>query len=195
MFFVDAGSQQPLRLFWEYGHKPKIWKHARKIIVKAERLPDGNNFRGKENTRYIVTNLDGNAKALYEEIYCARGDMERKCKVQSAKCLSFDLLHFELCVLNFAFNAYVLTETLRCTTLAGTNMAKAQCGTIRVKPFKIAAVVTESVRRIVFSLPVFCPARGGKGDLCQEKTKIRRDTSKSRNCPKKNENSKQQPNP
>jgi hypothetical protein len=75
MFFVDAGSQEALRLFWEFEYKAKKWSHARKVIVKAERLPDAKDFRGKENTRYIVTNLEGDAKALYEEIYCARGDM------------------------------------------------------------------------------------------------------------------------
>ena len=51
--------------------------------------------------------------------------------------------------------AYVLMETIRRTALFGTKMAEAQCNTIRVKLFKVAAVVTESVRRIVFSLPMF----------------------------------------
>jgi len=163
MFFVDAGSQQPFRLFWEYEYKAKTWKHARKVIVKAERLPDARNFRGKENTRYIVTNLEGNAKALYEDVYCARGDMENRIKEQQlmmfadrTSCHSFAANRFRLFLSSCA---YVLTETLRRTALCGTSMAKAQCSTIRVKLFKIAAVVTESVRRIVFSLPDFCPTR------------------------------------
>jgi hypothetical protein len=75
MFFADAGSHEALRLFWEYEYKAKKWNRARKVIVKAERLPDAKDFRGKENTRYIVTNLEGDAKALYENVYCARGDM------------------------------------------------------------------------------------------------------------------------
>jgi len=62
LFFVDGGSQEALRLFAEYDYKAKKWNHARKIIVKAERLPDGDNPSGKENTRYIVTNLEGNAQ-------------------------------------------------------------------------------------------------------------------------------------
>ena len=163
MFFVDAGSQQPFRLFWEYEYKTKTWKHARKVIVKAERLPDGNNRSGKENTRYIVTNLDGDAKELYEEIYCARGDMENRIKEQQlmmfadrTSCHSFQANRFRLFLSSCA---YVLMETLRRTALVGTSMAKAQCSTIRVKLFKIAAVVSESVRRILFSMADFCPMR------------------------------------
>ena len=55
--------------------------------------------------------------------------------------------------------AYVLMETLRRTALVGTSLAKAQCDTIRLKLFKVAAVVKESARRIVFSLSSFCPIR------------------------------------
>jgi DNA polymerase III delta prime subunit len=161
MFFVSAGSQEKVRLFWEYEYRAKTWKRARKIIVKAERLPDKDDFRGKENTRYIVTNLEGTAKELYEEIYCARGDMENRIKEQQlwlfsdrTSCRSFLANRFRLLLSSFA---YVLIETLRRTTLAGTEMATAQCGTIRAKLFKIAAVVTVSVRRIKFALPTSCP--------------------------------------
>jgi DNA polymerase III delta prime subunit len=163
MFFVDAGSSEALRLFWEYEYKAKKWDHARKVIVKAERLPDGDNLLGKENTRYIVTNLEGNAQELYENVYCARGDMENRIKEQQqmmfadrTSCHSFEANRFRLFL---SSAAYVLVETLRRTALVGTSMAKAQCSTIRVKLFKVAAVVTESVRRIVFSLSGACPTR------------------------------------
>jgi hypothetical protein len=163
LFFVDGGSQEALRLFWEYEYQAKKWSHARKVIVKAERLPDGDNLLGKENTRYIVTNLEGDAQKLYEEIYCARGDMENRIKEQQqmmfadrTSCHNFEANRFRLFL---SSAAYVLMETLRRTALADTDMAKAQCSTIRVKLFKIAAVVTESVRRIVFSLPSACPTR------------------------------------
>jgi hypothetical protein len=82
MFFVDAGSQESFRLYWEYDYQAKTWKSARRMLVKAERLPDKNDFRGKENTRYVVTNLEGTPQYLYEEIYCARGDMENRIKEQ-----------------------------------------------------------------------------------------------------------------
>jgi hypothetical protein len=156
MFFVDAGSQEPFRLFWKYDYQARTWSHARRVIVKAERLPDKNDFRGKENTRFIVTNLEGKAKELYENVYCARGDMENRIKEQQlmlfadrTSCHRFEANRFRLFLSSCA---YVLMETIRRTALAGTEMAKAQCNTIRVKLFKVAAVVTESVRRIVFSL-------------------------------------------
>jgi len=110
-----------------------------------------------------VTNLDGDAKTLYEDVYCARSDMENRIKEQQlmvfadrTSCHSFAANRFRLFLSSCA---YVLTETLRRTTLCGTPMAKTQCSTICVKLFKIAAVVTETVRRIVFSLPDFCPTR------------------------------------
>ena len=163
MFFVDAGSHESFRLFGEYEYQAKTWSHARKIIVKAERLPDVNDRCGKENTRYIVTNLEGDAKELYEEIYCARGDMENRIKEQQrmlfadrTSCHSFTANRFRLFLSSCA---YVLMETLRRTALSGTSMAKAQCSTIRVKLFKIAAVVTKSVRRILFSMPSVYPMR------------------------------------
>ena len=62
-------------MFDEYQYKAGTWNDYRKIIVKAERLPDGKNIAGKENTRYIVMNLDGTPQSLYEDVYCARGDM------------------------------------------------------------------------------------------------------------------------
>jgi hypothetical protein len=161
MFFVDAGSKEAFRLFWEYEYQAKSWNQARKVIVKAERLPDGENFFGKENTRYVVTNLDGTAKELYENIYCARGDMENRIKEQQSmlfadrtSCHGFEANRFRLFLSSCA---YVLMETLRRTALCGTELASAQCGTIRLKLFKVAAVVRESVRRIVFSLSSVFP--------------------------------------
>ena len=163
MFFVDGGSKEPFRLFWEFEYQAKTWKNAHKVVVKAERLPDGDNFPGKENTRYIVTNIEGVAKELYENIYCARGDMENRIKEQQlwlfadrTSCHSFEANRFRLFLSSCA---YVLMETLRRTALCGTKMAKAQCGTIRMKLFKIAAAVSESVRRIIFSLPSGCPVQ------------------------------------
>ncbi|MCL2710019.1 MAG: IS1380 family transposase, partial [Planctomycetaceae bacterium] len=163
MFFVGAGSQEPFRLFWEYKYQAKNWKHARKIIVKAERLPDKDDFRGKENTRYIVTNLEGTPTELYEEVYCARGDMENRIKEQQlwlfadrTSCHDFLANRFRLLLSSFA---YILIETIRRTALVGTEMASAQCGTIREKLFKIAAVVKVSVRRIKLALPTSCPVK------------------------------------
>ena len=163
MFFVDNGSQEAFRLFWEYSYRAKSWDCERKVIVKAERLPDGENILGKENTRYVVTNICGTAKALYEDIYCARGEMENRIKEQQlmlfadrTSCHGFEANRFRLFLSSCA---YVLMATLRRTALCGTELAKAQCSTIRLTLFKIAAVVKESVRRILFSLSSVFPFR------------------------------------
>jgi hypothetical protein len=163
VFFVDGGSQESFRLFGEYEYQARSWDCARNIIVKAERLPDGNNRCGKENTRYIVTNMPGSAQYVYEEIYCARGDMENRIKEQQlmlfadrTSCHEFRANRFRLFLSSCA---YVLMETIRRKALVGTSMATAQCDTIRLRLFKVAAVVKESVRRILFSLSSFCPAQ------------------------------------
>ena len=163
LFFKDAGSQESFRLFEEHCYQTGSWDYARAIIVKAERLPDGSNTDGKENTRYIVTNLLGTPQELYEDVYCARGDMENRIKEQQkwlfadrTSCHDFLANRFRLFVSSAGF---VLMETIRRTALCGTSSASAQCGTIREKLFKIAAVVTESTRRILFSLPSNCPVQ------------------------------------
>jgi len=163
LFFKDAGSQESFRLFEEHCYQTGSWDYARAIIVKAERLPDGSNTDGKENTRYIVTNLLGTPQELYEDVYCARGDMENRIKEQQkwlfadrTSCHDFLANRFRLFV---SSAGYVLMETIRRTALCGTSSASAQCGTIREKLFKIAAVVTESTRRILFSLPSNCPVQ------------------------------------
>jgi len=165
LFFVDGGSQEPLRLFHEFEYQAKSWQFPCKVIVKAERLPDTREpLFGKENTRYVVTNLEGTPQSLYEDVYCARGDMENRIKEQQlylfadrTSCHDFTANRFRLFL---SSSAYVLMETLRRTALRGTEMEKAQCHTIRAKLFKIAARVTVSVRRILFSLPSSCPVQG-----------------------------------
>ena len=163
MFFVDGGSKEPFRLIRDFSYKTKEWESERKMIVKAERLPDETDFRGKENTRFLVTNMKGLAVHLYEEVYCARGDMENRIKEQQlmlfadrTSCHDFRANKFRLLLSSFA---YVLLETLRRTTLKGTKLEKSQCSTIRTKLLKVAAVVKESVRRILFDLPTSFPYR------------------------------------
>lgn len=163
MFFVEGGSSEPFRIFGDLNYRAKTWSSDRRVIVKAERLLDGENKLGKENTRFIVTNLDGTAKELYEDVYCARGDMENRIKEQQlmlfadrTSCHDFTANRFRLLLSSFS---YVLMETMRRTALYGTELAKAQCSTIRLKLFKVAALVKESVRRIVFSLPDAYPFR------------------------------------
>jgi len=100
---------------------------------------------------------------LYEEVYCARGEMENRIKeVQlmlfsdRTSCHGF---RANRCRLLLSSYAYILVETIRRTALHGTPMERAQCGTIREKLFKIAAVVKVSVRRNLSSLPTSCPVQ------------------------------------
>lgn len=162
LFFKDADSKESFRMYDTIlDYKAGSWHSARKMIVKAERLPDGENLDGKENTRYLVTNLEGSAQYLYEDVYCARGDMENRIKEQQqmlfadrTSCHDFRANRFRLLLSSFS---YVLLETMRRTALKGTKLEKAQCSTIRTKLLKIAAVVKESSRRILYELPSSFP--------------------------------------
>ena len=94
LFFKDGGSREAFRLFDEYQYKTKSWKQPRKIIVKAERLPDGKNIDGKENTRHIVTNLEGTMQHDSREATEGRGGGQGEYAanfVRAAECISVSL--------------------------------------------------------------------------------------------------------
>jgi hypothetical protein len=118
--------------------------------VKAEHTAKG------ANPRFIVTNVPGEAQELYEDVYCERGDVENRIKEQQldlfadrTSCHRFLANQFRL-LLSSA--AYVLVQALRRIALAGTELATAQVGTLRLKLFKVAARVVLSARRVVFHL-------------------------------------------
>ncbi len=137
-----------MRNFHEVSYAAGTWDHARRVIVKAERLAPG------PNVRFVVTNLTGATPAeVYDGLYVARGDMENRIKEQQlalfadrTSCHAFLANQFRV-LLSAA--AYVLVETLRRTGLAHTELAPAQAGTIRLKLLKVAARVVTSVRRVV----------------------------------------------
>lgn len=145
--FEQTGRKQ--RRFHEVRYAAKTWDRKRRVIVKAERLPQG------PNTRFVVTNLPGRRPAqVYDGLYTARGDMENRIKEQQlhlfadrTSCHAFLANQFRLLL---ASAAYVLVDHLRRTTLKGTELACAQVATIRLKLFKVAARVRTSVRRVVF---------------------------------------------
>jgi len=127
----------------------KSWSRRRRVIGKAEY-----GWKG-ENPRFIVTNLDKteySAKELYEDVYCARGDMENRIKEQQlflfADRTSCTMLSANRLRLYFASVAYVIMNELRKKGLEETELARAQCSTIRLKLLKIGAVITVSVRRV-----------------------------------------------
>ena len=116
------------------------------------------------NPRFIVTSLGPEhweARALYEELYCARGDMENRIKEQQldlfADRTSTATMKANQLRLWFASMAYVLVNRLRDLALAGTALANATAGTIRLKLLKIGALVKLSVRRVKVAMASGCP--------------------------------------
>ncbi len=146
--FKETGEKQ--RLFGDLTYAAGTWDRQRRVIARIEHTDKG------ENPRFVVTSLDGHAQSLYEQTYCARGEMENRIKEQQlglfadrTSCQRFIANQFRLLLSSLA---YVLIETLRRTHLAGTELAQAQAGTIRLKLLKIGTLVQRSVRRIVIHL-------------------------------------------
>lgn len=142
------------RIFKEFDYKTqKSWDRERRVVAKAEHLSKG------RNPRFIVTSFskdDYDKQVLYEDIYCARGEMENRIKEQQL-CLFADRTSTSLMISNqlrlwFSSFAYVLINAFRKVALKGTKMANAQCSSIRLKLFKIGALVKISVRRIWISM-------------------------------------------
>lgn len=146
-------EQQPARVFKDFRYRTrKSWSCERRVIGKAEYLYKGN------NPRFIVTSLlvtTHEARRLYEQLYCARGDMENRIKEQQlalfADRTSSHQMRSNQLRLYFSSFAYVLIQSLRRMGLQGTILARAQCDTIRLKLFKIAAHIRVSVRRVVMA--------------------------------------------
>lgn len=143
-------TQQPARVFTEFQHETVsgTWSRKRRVVAKAEHID------GKSNPRFIVTSLPEEAWAarpLYEDLYCARGDMENRIKEQfvlfadrvSAASMRANQLRLYLSVM-----AYSLVCGLRRLGLQATHLANAQVGTIRVRLLKIGAQIRVTVRKI-----------------------------------------------
>lgn len=148
MLFNETGEKQ--RLFASVQYSALTWDKERRVIAKAEHGVLGS------NPRYVVTNLNGEAQHLYDSVYCARGDMENRIKEQQMDMFSdrtsahgWWANQFRLLLSGLA---YSLVEAIRRLALHGTELAKAQCGTIRLKLFKIGAAVVRNTRRIRFHL-------------------------------------------
>ena len=144
---------KPARRFRDFRYQTrKSWSRERRVVGKAEYLPN------KENPRFVVTNLtraEVGAKPLYEDRYCIRGEMENRIKEQQlglfADRTSTATLRANQLRLYFSSFAYVLMHGLRRLGLQGTQHAKAQCTTIRLKLLKIGARIRMSVRKVWLS--------------------------------------------
>lgn len=149
-----AATGQAARVFKDFRYRThKSWSRERRVVGKAEHLAQG------ANPRFVVTSLSAEAcaaQSLYEQEYCGRGDAENRIKEQKrflfacrASCATMRANQVRL---NLATVAYVLMRALRQFGLAQTEMAQAQCDTMRVQLFKIGALVKVSVRRVCLAL-------------------------------------------
>ena len=131
-------SGEPARLFTEFRYSTlKTWSRPRRVVGKAEWLPRG------ANPRFIVTSLSPaviDRRVLYEQLYCARGEMENRIKEVNSTSSPTGMRANQL-RLWLASMAYVLLSALRRIALPGTRLAKATCGSIRLKLLKIGAQV------------------------------------------------------
>ena len=157
---LAEATGRPARRFKDFHWRTRdSWSRERRVIAKAEWT------QGEANPRFIVTSLKRagtGARQLYEDVYCARGDMEnriKECQLDLyADRTSAATMRANQLRLWFASMAYVLICALRRIGLAETIFADATCGTIRLKLLKVGALVRISVRRIKISMASACPA-------------------------------------
>jgi hypothetical protein len=142
---------QARRVFGEFTYAAESWDRPRRVLAKAEHLAGD-----KANPRFVVTSLAGDPQELYERRYCQRGDMENRIKEQQlglfadrTSCHRFLANQFRVLL---AAAAYVLVSHVRRVGLAGTELERAEVGTIRLRLLKIGAWVRRSVRRVVVRL-------------------------------------------
>jgi hypothetical protein len=136
------------------------WSRKRRVIAKAEWT------KGEANPRFIVTSLnkaEASAQYLYEDIYCQRGDMENRIKECQGDLFADRMpaatMRANQLRLWFASMAYVLMCALRRIGLASSELARATCGTIRLKLLKIGAQITISVRRVKIAFASSYPSQ------------------------------------
>jgi Txe/YoeB family toxin of Txe-Axe toxin-antitoxin module len=153
---------EPVRRFKSFSYSTlDSWSRKRRVVAKAEHLTD------KANPRFVVSSLSEEkqaGKALYEDLYCARGEMENRIKEQQlglfADRTSAHKMRVNQMRLWLASLAYVLIARLRKWGLQGTEWARAQARTLRSKLLKIGALVKVSVRRVFFEISKHYPKKG-----------------------------------
>jgi hypothetical protein len=150
-------TNHPARVFAEFSYRTKKrnnggWDRERRVVAKAEHID------GKENPRFVVTSLTEQqwaAQALYEDLYCARGDMENRIKEQFslfADRVSAETMRANQLRVYLSTMAYVLVSGLRRLGLQGTELAQAQVSSIQTKLLKIGAQIRVTVRKVWVSM-------------------------------------------
>jgi hypothetical protein len=156
---LSKATGETEHLYGETRYAAKTWKRRRRVIIKAEvvRHPGRD---PKNNPRFVVTNLTGAPRTVYEQVYCQRGDMENRLKelhhgleLDRTSCSRFLANQFRV-LLTLA--AYILFQELQ-RRARRTACADAQVTTLRERLIKLAVWVERSVRRIVLHLPATCP--------------------------------------
>ena len=149
---------QSARIFIEFQYETlDSWSRPRRVIGKAEHT------EGKANPRFVVTSLKSDAwlpQQLYEDLYCARGDMENRIKEQLslfADRVSAETMQANQLRIYFSAIAYMLVDGLRRLALTGTEIANAQVGTIRLRLLKIGALLRITARRIWIAMAASYP--------------------------------------
>ena len=148
---LHEASGEAVRLFKELRYRTrKSWSCERRVVAKVEHLSGGG------NPRFIVTSIPVEqwaGRELYEQGYCAQGEMENRIKEQQlnlfADRTSSHQMQANQLRLYFASFAYVMMHGLRRLGLEGTELARAQCGTIREKVLKVGAEIRVSVRKVM----------------------------------------------
>jgi hypothetical protein len=159
---LEQTTGQAARVFKDFRYRTrKSWSCERRVVGKAEYLAKG------PNPRFVVTSIlseEKDARALYEDFYCARGDMENRIKEQQlglfADRTSTAWLRSNQLRLYFSSLAYILMQKLRQLGLKETELAQAQCDTIRLKLFKIGAQIEVTVRKVWISFSESYPYLG-----------------------------------
>jgi len=164
-----ALSRKATRLFRSFRYRTiKSWSRKRRVIGKAEHLDKGS------NPRFVVTSLPSkqfHARHVYEDVYCARGEMENRIKE-----VQLDLFGDKASAHLFRTNetrcwlsliAHFIVAVFRNSLLRGTELAKAQASTLREKLFKIGAIITISVRRVYIRFSSAYPKQSLFSLCCQ----------------------------
>jgi len=167
-------SSRAARVYKDFEYQTlESWSKARRVVGKAEYLPKG------ENPRFVVTSLsraEFDARTLYEQQYCARGEMENRIKEQQlflfADRTSAATMRANQLRLWFSSVAYTLLNALRRLGLRGTELARARCDTIRLKLLKIGAQIKVTVRKVWICLSESYPYRGVFGQVYENLKRV-----------------------
>lgn len=153
--YQTSGIKQ--RLVGEFSYAAKSWSHERRVITRLEYGDQGT------NPRFVVTNLEGQASALYDAVYCQRGEAENRIKEAQldlfgtrASCSRFIANQFRLLL---AALAYTLMQRLRALALHATELERASAATIRCRLLKIGAAIVRNTRRVKVMLASHHPLR------------------------------------